>query len=200
MENRMFRALLPAAVAALLYGCAGTPAEPVQPAPEPEPVVEEPVPEPEAAPAPLVLKPDYPERYVVQKGDTLWDISGRLLEDPWHWPELWQQNTYIENPHLIYPGDVLSLVYIDGRPTLQVQRAEPVRPTVNLSPRVRVEELDRAIPAIPLDVIRPFLQRPRVVDDRLVAANPRTGNVGEQGIRVRNKGMLLTFCERLPGI
>lgn len=172
MENRTFRALLPAAVAALLHGCASTPTEPVEPAREPAPVVEQTAPAPKVPPQPLILKPDYPERYVVQKGDTLWDISEKFLRDPWRWPELWQQNTYIDNPHLIYPGDVLSLIYIDGRPTLQVQRTEPVRPTVRLSPKVRVEELDRAIPTIPIDAIRPFLQRPRVVGEEELEAAP----------------------------
>ncbi|MCK5639453.1 MAG: LysM peptidoglycan-binding domain-containing protein, partial [Gammaproteobacteria bacterium] len=68
--------------------------------------------------SPLVIKKDHPQRYSVVRGDTLWDISDHFLRDPWRWPELWQKNQQIDNPHLIYPGDILTLVYIDGVPTL----------------------------------------------------------------------------------
>lgn len=73
------------------------------------------------AQADVQLKEGYPERYTVVKGDTLWDISARYLREPWKWPELWHANPQIENPHLIYPGDSLSLVYIDGQPKLMLK-------------------------------------------------------------------------------
>ena len=62
------------------------------------------------------ISPTAPERYVVKKGDTLWDISALYLKDPWYWPEIWYVNPSIRNPHLIYPGDVLYFSYVDGKP------------------------------------------------------------------------------------
>jgi len=62
----------------------------------------------------VALKSDHPSRYVVQRGDTLWDISARFLERPWRWTEIWEANPQIKNPHLIYPGDVLGLVALAG--------------------------------------------------------------------------------------
>ncbi len=72
-----------------------------------------------------VLREGVPETYVVQKGDTLWDISAHFLRDPWVWPEIWQVNPQIENPHLIYPGDIIRLVMIDGQPRLILDRGPP---------------------------------------------------------------------------
>lgn len=116
----------------------------------------------------LSLKDGHPQTYVVKKGDTLWDISGVFLNTPWKWPELWHVNPQVDNPHLIYPGDVLNLVYINGQPRLVVKRNTDVK----LSPYVRVSELDLAIPAIPLDAIAPFLNNSRVVDVELLNKAP----------------------------
>jgi hypothetical protein len=110
----------------------------------------------------VVLKDGHPDRYVVVKGDTLWDISERFLNSPWLWPEVWYVNPQIENPHLIYPGDVINLVYVDGKPQLRVQRGKG---TYKLSPQARVERLDEAIPTIPVDAIQQFLTRPLVADE-----------------------------------
>ncbi|HDS1102314.1 LysM peptidoglycan-binding domain-containing protein [Stenotrophomonas maltophilia] len=90
----------------------------------------------------------HPDTYVVRKGDTLWDIAARFLQKPWLWPEIWQANPQIANPHLIYPGDVLSLAYLD-------------RVTVAAQPGPRQEA---PIDAIPLAQVEPFLKQLSVVD------------------------------------
>lgn len=111
----------------------------------------------------VALRDGHPDRYVVVKGDTLWDISGRFLESPWLWPEIWYVNPQIDNPHLIYPGDVITLVYVDGKPQLRIQRGKG---TYKLSPTARTERLDEAIPTIPLDAIQQFLTQPLVADEK----------------------------------
>jgi len=110
----------------------------------------------------LKLKPGHPQEYTVQKGDTLWDISATFLSKPWFWPEIWQINKQIENPNLIYPGDVLKLVYVNGRP--YITRDRYGKRTVKLSPETRIEVLEQAIPTIPLDVIAPYLTKNRILN------------------------------------
>lgn len=90
---------------------------------------------------------DHPDTYVVKRGDTLWDIAGKFLKKPWLWPEIWQANPQIQNPHLIYPGDVISLAYLDR--------------VVGVTPGPRI---DGPISAIPLSEIEPYLKDLRVVD------------------------------------
>jgi len=112
----------------------------------------------------IALRANHPDRYVVVKGDTLWDISARFLETPWRWPEVWSFNPQIKNPHLIYPGDVVSLVYDEqGRPMLKVDRGQP---TVKLSPKVRATRVDAPISTIPLNAIQQFLGHPQVLSER----------------------------------
>jgi hypothetical protein len=97
------------------------------------------------------LRGDHPATYTVQKGDTLWDISARFLSKPWLWPEIWQANPQVKNPHRIYPGDVLSLVYINGQPQL-----------VSEGPQIRTGE---AVDTIPLSEIEPWLKELTIVQD-----------------------------------
>lgn len=104
------------------------------------------------------LREDHPREYVVQEGDTLWDIAGRFLTRPWQWPAIWHANPQVENPHLIYPGDVISLVFIGGEPRLMVD--DSVR---RLSPEVRRESIEGPIWTVPYDAIETFLRHPRVV-------------------------------------
>ncbi len=101
------------------------------------------------------LRSDHPDEYVVQPGDTLWDISQMFLIRPWEWPAIWQANPQVANPHLIFPGDVLNLSYLNGRPALMVERR---------SPQIRVLDEKDAITALPLSALEGFLRYPRMVD------------------------------------
>lgn len=110
--------------------------------------------------AAVELNDNVPESYTVRKGDTLWGISGMYLRQPWLWPELWDVNPQIDNPHLIYPGDELYLTWVDGQPRLGLRRGRDVK----LEPGMRVSSLDLAIPPIPLDEIGAFLLRHRILE------------------------------------
>ncbi len=123
----------------------------------------------------ITYEPEYPQTYIVQKGDTLWDISSVFLRDPWHWPEIWFKNPQVENPHLIYPGDELAIIYIGGERRVQiVRRGEDGQilsiggtsgmKVVKLSPRIRTHAIDASIPSIPIDSIRHLLSRPLIIE------------------------------------
>ncbi len=133
----------------------------------------------------LALRPDHPQTYVVKKGDTLWDISNAFLKSPWQWPQLWNVNPQIKNPHLIYPGDVLNLVYIDGKPQLVLKRGAGGE--VKLEPEVRATPLARAIPAIPLEAVNAFLNRGRIVKPGVLEEAPYV-LMGKEGHIVAGAG------------
>ncbi|MDE2155598.1 MAG: LysM peptidoglycan-binding domain-containing protein [Xanthomonadaceae bacterium] len=115
------------------------------------------------------LRTDHPDNYTVRRGDTLWDISARFLSKPWLWPEIWQANPQVHNPHLIYPGDVLNLSFINGGPGLTLQ------------PRVHAE--GEAVPAIPLSELRMFLKDMRVMDSKAVSSAPYVVGLEEARLR-----------------
>jgi LysM domain len=151
--------------------------------------------------AAVELNENVPQVYIVKKGDTLWDISGMYLRKPWLWPELWAVNPQIDNPHLIYPGDELRLVWIDGEPRLMLQRGRDVK----LSPDMRVTDLDLAIPAIPLDEIGAFLRRHRILngsqleESAYVVAGAQGHLISSPGDRVYGRGQF-PESERAYGI
>lgn len=124
----------------------------------------------------VLLQENPPERHVVVKGDTLWSIAGRFLNEPWRWPEIWNLNReQIKNPHLIYPGDIIHLIVMDGNPRLQIvgKQASELE-TVRLSPYVRSEALEaQAIPSISPTIITPFLARPLLVEQSALESAPR---------------------------
>jgi len=124
----------------------------------------------------VALNPAHPDRYVVVRGDTLWDISARFLRDPWRWPGVWYVNPQIQNPHLIYPGDIIVLSYVDGKLRLSLERGSLVK----LSPEVRSSPLDDAIPVIPLDAINQFLTRPYVIEDDELDSKPYMVSFGRE--------------------
>lgn len=158
------------------------------------------------------LAEDAPEKYTVVRGDTLWDISDRFLKEPWLWPKVWNYNPQIANPHLIYPGDVLALEYVNGEASLVLTRNGETVPMVGaatpvlgaasnsdvkrLSPRIRSESLDNAVPTIAGETIRQFLVQPRVVDLATLRSAPYIiGNADGQlmssiGNRVHARGEL----------
>lgn len=127
---------------------------------------------------PLEVYPNAPKRHVVVRGDTLWDISGLYLKNPFRWPELWGFNKdKIKDPHWIYPGQVLVLRYIDGQPRLCIEGEScsnaGTSGTVKLNPKIRVTDETKAIPAIPQSVIEPFLSQPLAIDETALDGAPR---------------------------
>jgi hypothetical protein len=168
---------------------------------------------------PVKIKDSAPERYTVVKGDTLWGISGRYLNDPWRWPQIWEANKQVYNPHLIYPGDVLLLCRIEGKAVVAVDQGGgcsevanriatgaplPTQTqlpdgTVKLHPQVREQPLSVAIPAIPLKEIQRYLNDSRVVDIEelnrapyvIMGAQDHVISGAGDKVYIRNKNQLL---------
>jgi LysM repeat protein len=108
-----------------------------------------------------LIAPTAPQTYTVKQGDTLWDIASVFLRDPWYWPEIWYVNPQVENPHLIYPGDVLALAYgADGGAQVRLERGAATR----LSPRMRSQPLEGAVTAIPYEIVAAFMSKPSVIE------------------------------------
>src|SRR5580692_1368423 len=116
----------------------------------------------------IPLAENAPDSYVVKRGDTLWGISKVFLRDPWYWPEIWQVNPQVHNPHLIYPGDTLRLVYIEGRPTITLQRGDFAR----VLPRVRSQPLEGSVTSIPYETVAAFMSKPTVLSQEQIKAAP----------------------------
>lgn len=134
----------------------------------------------------IQLNDDAPKIHVVVKGDTLWDISALFLQEPWLWPKLWRLNPEISNPHLIYPGDILKLVFDDyGEPILVLA---PVKPSYKWSPKIRQQQKkDSAITLLPLAVIAPFINYTNLLTAEELEVLPYV--IGsDEGYRMSTKG------------
>ncbi|MGI2150771.1 LysM peptidoglycan-binding domain-containing protein [Shewanella baltica] len=147
----------------------------------------------------LTLKAGHPESYVVKKGDTLWDISAAFLNDPWKWPRLWDVNPQIANPHLIYPGDQLTLVFVDGQPRLvrNGDMLNSAKPHVKKSPEGRIIAKSNAIPAVDLALIEQYLVQNRVVATDWLAEQPMV-LAGESPSRHHIVGDVIYIDAELP--
>ncbi len=133
------------------------------------------------------LQDNPPAKYYVKERDTLWDISNLFLQNPWAWPEIWHINEQIRDPHLIYPGDEISLVYIGEQPKLMVTSRDPSVNTVKLSPQKRSYQISSTIPTIPLDKVASFLTSARVVDKQTLGSAAYV-IAGDERHRVMGKG------------
>ncbi len=148
------------------------------------------------------LKNGHPVEYVVKDGDTLWGISQKFLNDAWLWPEIWQINEQINNPHLIYPGDVIGLVYIGEEVKVTIkQRSPAAKEVVVITPTARISSIATAIPPIPMSAVSSFMRNSRIVksselkkapyvvageDDRIMAGGD--GKVYARGFKKEKPG------------
>ncbi|MGE5472177.1 MAG: LysM peptidoglycan-binding domain-containing protein [Bacteroidota bacterium] len=118
-----------------------------------------------SAEEPLQLVDNPPDRHIVVRGDTLWGISGKFLKQPWRWPEIWNMNkAEIKNPHWIYPGDIILLDYVDGKPRLKMAKAVGNGGNGKLQPKVYSEAVQQVVPSIPPNEIEPFISQPLVIE------------------------------------
>jgi hypothetical protein len=129
--------------------------------------------------ATVELNDNHPDTYTVKKGDTLWSISARFLKKPWLWPEVWQANGQIHNPHLIYPGDVINLAYLNGQPQLTVGETS----RSNFGPHARATSLEHAVEPLPLELIADFLKRPRMLSQEEFEHAPHVVAIEDNHLR-----------------
>lgn len=146
------------------------------------------------------IRDNAPDRHVVVKGDTLWDISAEFFKDPWKWPQIWGMNKdTIKDPHWIYPGDVIILDRTNG--TLRIGEGGETAPVdlnvVKLSPAARVSKSEHdAIPSIPYSAIGPFLGRPLIIGETELDHAPTLVGTYEQRVILGNND--LAYVKGLP--
>ncbi len=116
----------------------------------------------------VVLKRNHPSRYIVKAGDTLWGVAAKFLKYPWQWQDLWEHNSHIRNPHVLYPGNLVKLIYKKGRPYLTLASGG----TIKLSPKIRKQKLYTPIPTIPVSSIKHFLAGAQIVGKHMLDRSP----------------------------
>lgn len=149
--------------------------------------------------ATINVKPSAPQTYVVKEGDTLWDIAGLYLEKPWLWPELWRNNIYIQNPHLIYPGNILKLVFNEnGEPSLSLSEP-PTKPVINLSPQITKNlKSGRAIPLLSWQLLQSHVERDLVINSNTYEQLPYLLGDATGGVRFANDDVVLGAGKSVP--
>ena len=146
------------------------------------------------------IRDNAPDRHIVVKGDTLWDISAEFFKDPWRWQEIWGMNKdTIKDPHWIYPGDVIILDRTTG--TLHVGSSAGASGhgdnTIRLSPKIRIQDSEHdAIPIIPVGDIGPFLSQPLILGKNGFADAPTLGGAYEQRVILGNGD--IAYVKGLP--
>ncbi len=141
-----------------------------------------------ATAADLTLRQQHPKQYVVQSGDTLWDIAGKFLESPWQWSEIWEGNSQVGDPNKIYPGDVLTLSTVNGQPRITLKR----NGTVTLAPSAPSYRsygsgyADNLIHGVPFHLIRPFLNESLVFSDGMFDSAPLVVALEDEHLVVGN--------------
>lgn len=132
-------------------------------------------------------------RYVVKKGDTLWSIAKRFLVKPWYWKTLWYDNPQIRNPHLIYPGDVLSVVTLNGEKRITItegngmyhgtntgRRTKDGRAIYKYKPGAREYNLNDEPITIANKIVAPFLLHTEILQPEQIKTLPTIfGNAGD---------------------
>lgn len=152
---------------------------------------------------PPTIKADAPNRYVVKKGDTLWDISGRYLKAPHRWREIWAANKQVRNPHLIYPGDILIMCIIKGKTLVGVDTGEGcagIERQMNATPtQVVINDESQSIPAIPLSTIRHWLSHSVLLSPDDFARTPRVIASKEGNLITATGSIIYTKAELILG-
>ncbi|MBV7435291.1 LysM peptidoglycan-binding domain-containing protein [Cardiobacteriaceae bacterium TAE3-ERU3] len=147
----------------------------------------------------------FPNNYVVKKGDTLWDISGRFLRKPWYWRQIWYSNPQIKNPDLIYPGDVLNIVVVNGQRYLTItesynpyhgiatgRQTSDGRPVVRYEPGMNDPTLPGAASQISQSILGPFLNKTRIVGVEALPGLPFIFGSGEQYLTLSQQRVIYT--------